>query len=247
MKNKLYLFAALLVLLVGFFACNKQDVDPPPEPDPDYDINQGAHIVAPDLTTVLQYRNNIVMYELTMQPGDTLPWHEHPPHTYYVLEEGTLEVIFEDSTTTSFYPKGKANFGSPSREMAINTGQTTIKILIHDFYYLDPIPDEPTYEDDQGAHIVAPSLTEILHDNRGIVMYELTMDPGDALPWHEHPPHTFYIIEEGTLEVVFENNTSKTEFYPQGRTNFGLTLKDRAVNVGQSTIKILMHEFYSLE
>ena len=96
---------------------------------PPYDINQGAHIVAPNLTRIRQYREGIVMYELTMEPGDTLPWHEHPTHTFFILEEGTLEVIFEDSTKTSFYPKGKTNFGSPSGEMAINTGETTIKIL----------------------------------------------------------------------------------------------------------------------
>ena len=77
------------------------------------------------------------MYELTIEPGDTLPWHEHPAHTFYILKEGTLEVIFEDSTITSFYPKGKTNFGSPFRDMAINTGETTIKILMHELYSLD--------------------------------------------------------------------------------------------------------------
>ncbi len=78
------------------------------------------------------------MYELTMEPGDTLPWHEHPPHTFYILEEGTLTVIFENgSQKTSFHSKGQTNFGSPFGDMAINTGGTNIKVLMHEFYSLD--------------------------------------------------------------------------------------------------------------
>ena len=140
MKNKLSLFASLLVLSIGFFACEKQEDDTIQEqitPYPPYDINQGAHKVAPHLTRILQNQDGVVMYKLTMEPGDTLPWHEHPPHTFYILEEGTLEVIFEDSTKTSFYPKGKTNFGSPFGDMAINTGETTIKILMHEFYSVE--------------------------------------------------------------------------------------------------------------
>ena len=73
-----------------------------------------------------------------MEPGDTLPWHTHPPHTFYILEEGTLDVIFGNgSTKTSFYSKGQTNFGNPFTDMAINTGQTTIKVLLHEFYTLE--------------------------------------------------------------------------------------------------------------
>ena len=143
MKNKLSLFALSLVLSIGVFASEKPEADTIQEQTEEehnwttYDRNQGAHIVAPELTKILQDKHGIVMYELTMEPGDTLPWHEHPPHTFYILEEGTLEVIFEDSTVTSFFPKGKTNFGSPFGDMAINTGETTIKILMHEFYSLD--------------------------------------------------------------------------------------------------------------
>jgi len=246
MKNKLSVFASLLVLLIGFFACDKPEAVTN-QVQPTNEQSEGAHMVAPELTHILQNERRIVMYKLTMEPGDTLPWHEHPHHTVYILEEGTLKVIYEDSTITSFYSKGLTNFGSPIGDMAINTGETTIEILMHEFYYLDTEePNELYYDPNQGAHIVAPELTEILQDNHGIVMYELTIEPGETLPWHEHPPHTFYILEEGTLEVIFENSTT-TKFYPIGRTNFGPAFGDMAINTGETTIKILMHEFYSLE
>jgi len=250
MKNKLSLFVSILVISIVFFSCKKQEADPIQEletNDPLYDKNQGAHIVASHLTKKLEDRKGIVMYELTMEPGDTLPWHEHPPHTFYTLEEGTLEVIFEDSTKTSFYPEGQTNFGSPSREMAINKGETTIKMLFHDFYYLAPEePNDPHYDVNRGAHIVAPNLTKILQDKHGIVMYELTIKPGETLPWHEHPLHTFYILEEGTLEITSQNST-RTSSYFKGQTNFNNSFSDIATNIGETTIKVLMHEFYSLE
>ena len=246
MKNKRSFLALLLVLSIGFFTCDKPEPEPVPKPEP-YDQSQGAHKIAPELTELLEEQQGVVMYKLTMEPGDTLPWHEHSHHTAYILEEGTLELIFEDSTTTKFYPEGLTEFGSPIGDMAINAGATTIEILIHEFYYLDP--DEAnalTSDPNQGAHIVAPELTEILQDEYGIVMYELELEPGETLPWHEHPLHTFYILEEGTLEVIFENGTT-TSFYSKGRTNFGSVSGDMAINTGETTIKILMHEFYSLE
>lgn len=147
MKNKLYLFASLLVLSIGLFAFKqtttdknqeqKEIVDVEETNRTTYDRNKGAHIVAPEMTKLLKDTLGIVMYELTIEPGDTLPWHEHPYHTSYILEGGTLTIIFEDRTVIWDFPKGKAGLGPPFGDIAINTGETTIKVLMHELYSLD--------------------------------------------------------------------------------------------------------------
>lgn len=147
MKNKLYLFASLLVLSIGLVACKqsttetnqqqKEHVDIEETNRTTYDRNKGAHKVAPEMTKLLKDTLGIVMYELTIEPGDTLPWHEHPYHTAYILEGGTLKIIFEDSTEEWDFPKGKAVLSAPFGDIAINTGETTIKVLMHEFYSLD--------------------------------------------------------------------------------------------------------------
>lgn len=145
MKNKLYLFTSILTLSVFSFACKQTTTDSNQEVKEitevkekiSIDRNKGAHIVAPKMTKVLKDTLGIVMYELTIEPGDTLPWHEHPYHTSYVLEGGTLEIIFKDTTEIAEFPKGRAGLGPPFGDIAINRGETTIKVLMHELYSLD--------------------------------------------------------------------------------------------------------------
>lgn len=75
--------------------------------------------------------------ELTMEPGDTLPWHEHTYRSSYVLEGGTLKIILEDRTVIWDFPRGKAGLGTPFGDIAINVGETTLKVIMHEFCYLD--------------------------------------------------------------------------------------------------------------
>lgn len=147
MNDKLYLFTSLFVLSIGLLACKqttsginqeqKENVSIEETNRTTYDRNKGAHIVAPEMTRLLKDSLGVVMYELTIEPGDTLPWHEHPYHTSYILEGGTLKIVFEDRTITWEFPKGSAGLGPPFGDIAINTGETTIKVLMHELYSLN--------------------------------------------------------------------------------------------------------------
>lgn len=148
MKNRRYLFALLMLLSIGFFACNQSANDAKQGHEEKtgaeetemfiYDPDKGAHIVAPDMTKILEDTLGVVIYELTMEPGDTLPWHEHPYHTSYILEGGTLEIIYGDGKSKiREFPTGRAGLGSPFGDIAINKGETTIKILMHELYSLE--------------------------------------------------------------------------------------------------------------
>gem|GEM_PF-6860270 len=257
MKNRFNSIPFLFVLLIAFFSCdNSSDMDPDPViDDPELQDNTdirdlAATDIAPEMTNILIEEHNVLVYELTIEPGDTLPYHEHPYNSFYIMQGGTLEIIFEDLTSVTIeFETGQTGIGAPSGDMAINRGETTIKVLIHEFYSLKIKENKDLYSVNwkEGAFYIAPKMTELKHDEFGIVIYELIIEPGETLPYHVHPYHSNYIIEGGTLEVIVGNATSgPTNEYPTGSFGLGNPLADVAINRGETPVKVLMQEIYSL-
>ncbi|WP_420460378.1 cupin domain-containing protein [Neolewinella sp.] len=105
----------------------------------EYDRNKGLDRIHPKAVQLLGDTFGIVMYESVLQPGDSVVWHEHPYHTVYVLEGGSLTVYFEDMEPQPFeLPKGAALIQPPLGDMAVNTGETSVRLLTHDLYSLNP-------------------------------------------------------------------------------------------------------------
>lgn len=207
--------------------------------------------VAPNMTKVLIDDYDVLMYELTIEPGDTLPHHEHAINSYYIIQGGTLEIIFNDSTSETIeFETGDTGIGAPSGDMAINRGETTIKVLMQEFYYLEVKANKSNYDvkRTEGAFYVAPNMTKVKHDEYGIVVYELVISPGETLPYHTHPWHSHYVIEGGSLEVIFGNASSgNISEYLEGSVAFGKPNADVAINRGETTMKVLLYELYSLK
>lgn len=104
-----------------------------------YNRDKGTPTIAQEMTKMVMDSRGIVMYELTLKPGDTLDWHEHPYHTTYVLEGGTLSVFYEDGSKEVLkLHEGNGFWGLPSADITINTGETTVKLLVQDIYSLGP-------------------------------------------------------------------------------------------------------------
>ena len=150
MKDLLFLrCGAVMVLLSVLLACESSSAQgetagapaaAPSEPAASrYDPAQGAHALMPKKVKLLGDTFGIVMYESVMEPGDSAIWHEHPYHTVYVLEGGSLTVYFEDGEPQPFeLPQGAALIQPPLGDAAVNTGETTVRLLTHDLYSLNP-------------------------------------------------------------------------------------------------------------
>lgn len=75
------------------------------------------------------------MYLTTLEPGDSLTFHAHPNHTFYVLGGGTLAVYFKGKEKQEMeLPQGFGLISPPNADAAVNTGNTVIKLLMHDIY-----------------------------------------------------------------------------------------------------------------
>lgn len=77
----------------------------------------------------------IKLYEVTLQPGDSVGLHTHPDNVVYVLEGGTGEIKLKDgSMQVVEFVKGMGILGGPATHSGKNTGTTTIKLLVADIY-----------------------------------------------------------------------------------------------------------------
>lgn len=109
------------------------------------------------------------------------------------------------------------------------------------------IPVKHDYDPGKGSHIVGAGMTKMITDTLGSVMYELTMKPGDSLGWHQHPFHTVFVLEGGKLAVYFDGSEEKQIMeLPTGFGMLGHPSGDAAVNVGETTVRLLTHDLYSL-
>lgn len=104
-----------------------------------HDPAKGGHLISKEVTRIVGETMGILIYELIMKQGDSVPLHEHPYHTFYVLEGGTLAIYFVDMEKQILeLPAGFGMIQPPSGDAAVNIGETTVLLLSHDIYALDP-------------------------------------------------------------------------------------------------------------
>lgn len=105
-------------------------------------------------------------------------------------------------------------------------------------------PDNPGYDPAMDLMITGGEDIEILGDTLGIKMYISTMNPGDSVALHTHPDHSIYVLEGGTLAVYINGTEKQIMDLPVGAGMISLPLSDAAVNIGNTTVKILTHDIY---
>ena len=101
----------------------------------------------------------------------------------------------------------------------------------------------PVYDAATDGMLVAPGITRKLGDTLGIKMYEVTAKPGDSIPLHSHPDHTFYVIDGGKAAIYFGNDRQEWELKP-GMGFVNGPVKDAAKNIGKTNIKFLVVDIY---
>ncbi len=104
--------------------------------------------------------------------------------------------------------------------------------------------DMPAYDPAMDLALTGGDSIEMLGDSLGIKMYIGSIAPGDSVAWHYHPDHTVYVLEGGTLAVYFEGAEKQIMELPDGIGFISPPLSDAAVNIGNTTIKLLTHDIY---
>ncbi len=143
-KNNASIFLVLLMAF-AFIACNteaKKDelikvegvkIENPSMPA--YDAAMDPVTVEGKFAKIHADSLGIKLYEVTLQPGDSVGIHNHPDNIIYVLEGGTGVLTLKDGSTQAVeFIKGMGILGGPATHSGKNTGATTIKLLVADIY-----------------------------------------------------------------------------------------------------------------
>lgn len=92
--------------------------------------------------------------------------------------------------------------------------------------------------------IVGKEFSKVFSDTLNVQMYEFTMKPGDSVGLHQHLDHSVYVLQGGIL-MVYINGTDPVEMDLKTGAGFvGGPLTDAAINVGETTIKLLLTEIH---
>jgi hypothetical protein len=103
---------------------------------PAYNPAMDALTVGAQFTKKLGDTLNIKMYEFTVKPGESWALHNHPDHTVYVLQGGTIALFIQAKgrQDTLTFPTGMALISGPLSDSGKNVGNTTLKMLVQDIY-----------------------------------------------------------------------------------------------------------------
>lgn len=87
--------------------------------------------VGPTIYKSLLDNPKIRVMEAIFAPGVKIGMHSHPDHVGYVLQPGTLSITGADGKTSVFeLKKGETIWLEKQTHSAMNTGKSTIKVLI---------------------------------------------------------------------------------------------------------------------
>ncbi|MHA1701406.1 MAG: hypothetical protein ACTSWK_03970 [Promethearchaeota archaeon] len=88
-----------------------------------------------DFVKVLSDTLNVQMYVLTVEPGDSIPLHQHLDYSVYVLQGGKFILYVNGRDPIEMEIKeGRGSVKGPLIDAAKNTGETTIKLLVTEIH-----------------------------------------------------------------------------------------------------------------
>ncbi len=72
-----------------------------------------------------------VQFELVVPPGGSVPAHTHGNHVLVALADATVEITNQDGTKQTINQvKDTAEYGTPVTHSGVNTGKTTLHIIV---------------------------------------------------------------------------------------------------------------------
>ncbi|MGB5236258.1 MAG: hypothetical protein WBM43_09055 [Flavobacteriaceae bacterium] len=92
--------------------------------------------------------------------------------------------------------------------------------------------------------VVGKEFAKVYSDTLNVQMYEMTMKPDDSIGLHIHPDHSVYVLEGGKM-LLYIDGTDEMEMVLETGVGFvSGPLTDAAKNIGDTDIRLLIHEIY---
>lgn len=222
-------------LLLLFISCSSKDKPLLPEE------------VSPDVYKVLLENEDVKILEVTFEPGQSDKMHDHNPVTFYLLQGGKAQVTLPDGTvnereiSTGFVGHNKEKV----RHQVKNIGDNTIKIILVEQKYSEPISDSK--EKLILPEEVSQDVYKVLLENEDVKVLEVTFAPGQSDNMHQHGVMTIYGITGGKLQGTSPDGTVNENEVPDGFVGHRNTITTHQMkNIGDNTVKVILFEHKKL-
>ena len=86
---------------------------------------------------------------------------------------------------------------------------------------------------------------KVLLDNDQVRVLQVEFAPGDVAPWHQHPNHVIYALNDGKLEITDKGKPASVLEIKAGDTMYLAAVTHMAKNVGTTTLKLVVTELKS--
>ena len=90
--------------------------------------------------------------------------------------------------------------------------------------------------------VVAKGTTKVLLDNDQVRVLQIETSPGEVTPWHSHPNHILYALNDGKLEITEKDKPAKVIEFKAGDALFMPAVTHMAKNIGTTNLKLVMTE-----
>jgi beta-alanine degradation protein BauB len=102
----------------------------------------------------------------------------------------------------------------------------------------------PAYDPDMDPVKVEAAFNKVLADTLNIKLHEVTLNPGDSAGMHTHPDFTLYILEGGTLKIYSKEGEPQVLELKTGMGFIFPTVTHSGINIGKTTIKLLVSDIH---
>jgi len=101
----------------------------------------------------------------------------------------------------------------------------------------------PVYDAAMDPLKVEAAFAKVLGDTLNIKMYEVAFKPGDSALIHTHPDYTLYVLQGGKIAISANEGRQEMDLKAGMGVIFG-SITHSAKNIGNTTIKLLVHDIY---
>lgn len=105
-------------------------------------------------------------------------------------------------------------------------------------------PPQPAYDAAMDPYLMGGAGVKPYRDTLGVKVYEAVINPGDSFALHQHPDHTVYVMEGGTLSLSLNGGPVTEMVLEKGAVMVGGPLSDAGWNSGKSRVRLLVHDIY---
>ncbi|MXO06050.1 cupin domain-containing protein [Flavobacterium sp. HBTb2-11-1] len=90
---------------------------------------------------------------------------------------------------------------------------------------------------------VAPNAyKKVLLDNERVRIMQVEINPGETIPWHQHPDHTIYALADGKIEITDKGKAPIIMDIKAGDAMYIPAVTHMAKNLGDTTVNLIVTE-----